>query len=259
MILRSINNRTFAKRRPNEVSNPRSYGQMVQRTKMANIMNVYGRMKPALRDNFQGKDGGQSDYTMFMSRNLSRYDVHLTKNEALNGFAVIAPYVVADGRLASVEYVLCDGWLVSNIMLGNLVITSDTTVGDLASAIIDNNMVWKDQDVLELISVTQSAATDSSGRYTAVSACCCYTNIVLDRCDESKLQRFLGNLVIKADDHGMLCMLAQGEGGFAMVRKRLLARKVAASYQQLEVTSSLLPRYASVEQCDSAVASYLAR
>lgn len=255
-VLKSCNGVTFLYSRPVEVRNPQSRGQMLQRTKKQNIVNLYGIMKPALKDNFFGKVGRQSDYSMFVSCNLSQRPVYLTESEAcFRSTQVVAPYVVAFGKLTPIEYHLEGEWLVSNIQVGNMELTDKTMLMDLGDSIITRNEDWKEGDVLEFIRCRQLSGRN--GVATRPFAECDYACIEVSRDDRSKLQKYLDDIQLKVNEDGFLCMYAGGEGGFAMVHKRMSVKGINVGSQSMVVNNSLLDYYCSDEQCEKAIKSYV--
>ena len=257
VVMRAYNNTTYVYVRQEKVNNPQTRGQMVQRTKKQNIVNLYGALKPALKDNFQGKVGKQSDYTMFVSCNLSQQPVYLTSKEAsADYYSVVAPYIVAFGKLSPIECSIEDGWLVSNIIVGDIDLNNDVKVCELANVICSNNAEWREGDILEFIVCKQKFQEDTSGELINVKAECEYANVVLDIADKSKLGRYLDNMELKADANGCLCLHASSYGGYAIVQKRKTAKDVATGVQSLVVVNPLLERYTSEEQCEKAIQSY---
>lgn len=255
--MKSYNDTTIVCARPTRVHNPQTRAQMMQRTKKQNIVNVYGQMKPALKDNFQGKVGKQSDYTMFVSCNLSQQPVYLTEKETLLGQTqVVAPYVVAYGKMLPIGYHLDDEWLVSDINATGLQLDGSTMVSQFADSIIANNDDWKAGDILEFICCRQLTKADPYGTGTVPHAECDYANIDLNKKDRSSLSKALDRIELRINEEGYLCMRATGEGGFAMVHKRNTVKGVATGPQSMVVRNQLLENYSSDEHCEAAIKSY---
>lgn len=258
MVLRSYNGKTFAYKRPDHVNNPQSRSQMTQRVKKQNIVNIYGSMKPALKDNFQEKTGHQSDYSIFVSCNLSQQAVYLTDWEAgVRRVSVVAPYIVSFGKIPPIDYTLEDEWLVSDIQVGNLQLTDNTMVFNLTAAILTNNENWKAGDTLEFICCHQNIRNFTTNNETAPYTECDYANIELSKVERGLLKKFLDKIEVKVNENGFLCMRATGEGGFAMVHKRPTVKGVAVSIQSMKVNNQLLSVYSSEGQCNKAIACYM--
>ena len=68
--------------------NSRTSAQMMQRMKWPNIVAVYKTLSPYLKDCFENKPAGQTDYNRFMSINLNAEPVYLEKGEVRLGAAM---------------------------------------------------------------------------------------------------------------------------------------------------------------------------
>lgn len=87
-------------------SNPRTDKQMTQRTKLANLVNMYRAGKSFFPRAFENKKALESDYNKFVSYNLTDSPVYLTKGEAAKGFCVPAAYQISQGSLVSMGAVV---------------------------------------------------------------------------------------------------------------------------------------------------------
>jgi len=251
-VQRSVNGTTYIAARPSSVKNPQTDMQMAQRTKKQNIVNLYGYIKPALKDNFQGKVGKQSDYSKFVGCNLSQQPVYLDQSDAAAGSCIVAPYIVSFGTLASLEYQLEDGWLVSDIYVGEMDITPETPMHLVASSILSPLSGWLEGDTLEFI-VCQQIYKDSGKPIVEVK----YANLELVNDNRSSIGRYLDGIELKSNDEGFLCMKAEGEGGFAIVRKRKSSKGILTGIQKMMVSNPLLQDYSSLEKLKQSVDSYL--
>lgn len=98
----------FARRKGEQITraynanpnNPRSTAQMLQRMKWANLVAFYRATQPKLKMAFENKPTGLSDFNAFMSANLGKTAVYLTKQQVNDGAAVISPYIISRGSLA---------------------------------------------------------------------------------------------------------------------------------------------------------------
>lgn len=234
------------------VSNPRTDAQVAHRMKMRNILNVYGRIKHALKDNFEGKTGRQSDYSQFQSLNLMLNAVPLTKAEANDRYNIVAPYKVSNGKLQTIGYKLEDGFLISDLYIGAQDWNDQLTVSDLAEYIVRRNENWSYNDTLEIICCQQ----DFSGNEQTPWVDCKFINLVLDLNDFRRIKDVLGKISVGCTPEGFLCVETLGDGGFALVHKRYSGKKTLASTQQLEVKNALLETYSTPEQMEIAVKSY---
>ena len=85
-------------------------------------------------------NGKMNDYNAFIQANTNVVKVYVPKSVRLNGGSVLAPYQITRGSLPSVAMTKnAQSILVSDINLGSLVIDAETTVADLANAVIAYN------------------------------------------------------------------------------------------------------------------------
>jgi len=251
-VQRSVNGTTYISARPSSVKNPQTDMQMAQRTKKQNIVNMYGYMKPALKDNFQGKVGKQSDYSKFVGCNLSQQPVYLDQSDAAVKACVVAPYIVSFGTLASLEYHLEDGWLVSDIYVGKMEITPETPLNNLIWSILAPLSGWNEGDIMEFI-ICQQTSNYSGKPIVEVK----HANLEIVNNDKTRIGKYLDGIELKANEEGFLCMKAEGEGGFAIVRKRNSSKGILTGVQKMVVNNSLLEDYGSREKLKQSVESYL--
>lgn len=234
------------------VSNPRTDAQVAHRMKLRNILNVYGRIKHALTDNFEGKTGRQSDYTHFQSQNLMLKAVPLTKAEAEGRYNIVAPYKVSNGKLQTISYKLEDNVLISDLYIGAQDWNEQLTISDFTEYIVKRNENWSYNDTLEFICCKQ----DISGNDHRPWIDCEFINLTLDLNDFRKIKDVLGNIKVCCSAEGFLCVEAPRDGGYALVHKRYSGKKTLASTQQLAVKNALLDTYSTPEQMEMAVKSY---
>ena len=229
-------------------------GQVVYRVKMRNIQNIYAALKEALRGNFQDKTGRQTDYSRFQGVNMQKPAVYLNKNEVAMKAQVVAPYIVSFGTLVPIEYELKDNSLVTNISLGNLSITPDTTVSEIALAIVKNNDGWEYDDCLEFMVVRQSEGKTPTAK-------CSFAHLSLDRNDTSKVSEALvvrntNQIELGSSADGFLQMNVSDNGGFAVIRKRMASKGLMTSTQELAINNPLFDQYHSEKSKQKAMDSY---
>lgn len=139
MVLYSRKGETVARELAAQVSNPRTPNQMQQRVKLSNLVSVYRANMAWMAGAFENKKSRESDYNAFVSNNIANQAVALSKGDVDSGAAVVAQYVISSGSLPKIEATLNGTNLTSNIFLGAFTMTSQTTIGDLSAAIINNN------------------------------------------------------------------------------------------------------------------------
>ena len=102
-----------------------------------------------LKKGFEGLNGKMHDYNAFLQVNTNVVKVYVPKSVRLNGGSVLAPYQITRGTLPSVAMTKgAGGVLVSDVRVGSLVIGAETTVADLANAVIALNDGWQAGDQL---------------------------------------------------------------------------------------------------------------
>lgn len=127
----------------------RTEAQMQVRTQWGNLGAVYKQFNQTLKKGFEGLNGKMHDYNAFIQANTNVVKVYVPKSVRLNGGSVLAPYQITRGTLPSVAMTKgADGVLVSDVRVGSLVIGAETTVADLANAVIALNDGWQAGDQL---------------------------------------------------------------------------------------------------------------
>lgn len=127
----------------------RTEAQMQVRTQWGNLAAVYRQFNQTLKKGFEGLNGKMHDYNAFLQANTNVVKVYVPKSVRLNGGSVLAPYQITRGTLPSVAMTKgAGGVLVSDVRVGSLVIGTETTVADLANAVIALNDGWQAGDQL---------------------------------------------------------------------------------------------------------------
>lgn len=127
----------------------RTEAQMQVRTQWSNLAAVYKQFNQTLKNGFEGLNGKMTDYNAFIQANTNVVKVYVPKSVRLNGGSVLAPYQITRGTLPSIAMTKgAGGVLVSDVSVGSLVIGAETTVADLANAVIALNDGWQAGDQL---------------------------------------------------------------------------------------------------------------
>jgi hypothetical protein len=251
---------------PAETNNPKTKKQMQQRIKMNNILNTYKYIKGYLQQNFEGIIGNKNASSFFRSYNLMKTPVWLTKAQKESYKFVLAPYVVAQGRIPTVGYEFRDDVFVSDINIGSLEINDETEENQLTSVVCKHNDGWTNNDTLQVILLRQKHVV-ASDEEIMLPKCCSFV-ITLDKasrtriCDTpmlesmSRLPRFSlcnvdGKLAVRVDD------TEEYTYAFAVVHGRGQGRDKIVSSQQLCLSdSALYDSYCSSETFTKAFESY---
>ena len=251
---------------PAETNNPKTELQMKQRIKMNNILNMYKYIKGYLQQNFEGIIGNKNASSFFRSYNLMKTPVWLTKAQKESYKFVLAPYVVAQGRINSVGYEFRDGVFVSDINVGDLEINDETEERVLSSVVCANNEGWTNNDTLQVILLRQKrvASLDED----IVHPTCCSILVNLDNASATKIgeipvleslsnmSRFSlcnidGKLSVRVDD------TTEYTYAFAIVHGRGQGREKIVSSQQLCLSDTALnDSYCSSNAFNKAFESY---
>ena len=180
-----VNGETIGRSFHTSIKNPKTEAQMKQRIKMNNILNTYKYIKGYLQQNFEGIIGNKNASSFFRSYNLMKTPVWLTKAQKESFKFVLAPYVVAQGRITSVNYEFRDGVFISDINVGDLEINDQTEESILSSIICGNNEGWTNNDTLQVILLRQKrvAALDEE---IAHPTCCSFV-VNLDNASITKI------------------------------------------------------------------------
>lgn len=234
------------------VANPKTKGQMGQRTKWANIVATYQAANGALKDAFENKATNLSDYNMFMSVNLQATPVYLTRQEAALKAAVAAPYKITQGSLPSITVTGTDATAYTDIALGDLQINESTTVAQLARAIVTNNSGWEYGDQLSYFSFQQRINANEGYPYLV----CVKSKVELRLDDDSLLWEVVPEYGFAARNgfvgHGQ----DVGQGAFAWVHSRKSNSRTLVSTQILVLNNDLYAEYTGEERFYKAAMSY---
>lgn len=235
--------------------NPRSESQQLQRTKLANLVNFYRRGRSLLNHSFTNRKESQSSYNAFVSRNISVNAVHLTKSEAAGAMSVVGPFTISDGVLPPIQISGGGVNAVTNIAVGSLVISDETTtIAQLSAAIINNNPEWKEGDQLTYVSVVQNGGVDGGYPFVQFS----YIEMDLNLSDTTLLRSLFPAYALSVRNgfigHGEYV----ADGGFAYIHSRKSSTgALQASRQELILTANTLyNEYSADSQVSAATRSY---
>lgn len=167
----------------------RSRAQQMRRVRWSNLVNVYKACRGWMPKAFESKKTNQSDYNKFMSLNINSSTVFLTKDQAVNGCAVMANYIVSQGSLPPINY-QGEGTqgtnVVTSIKVGNIPI-SGATVAEITSAVLSNNPEFQDGDNIAIV-LFKTSEPKAGYPYTSAS----YAELTLD----SKSTKTLASLPV---------------------------------------------------------------
>lgn len=248
-----LNGQTVVSEKVDKKATPvRTPAQMRQRMAWDNIIAIWRSFTGNMRPSFESKPRTRSDYNEFMSANIAGNRIYLTREIALQGGAVAAPYQVTRGSLPTIEVNFgADQVPVTNIAMGGVTIGASTTLRTFSQAILENNPEWNNGDQLSIFWLKQST---TSGGVPMVTTVC--KEITLDQNDDGTL---LGDLVdanLLATVDGKLGMGGTVNGGVAFVHSRKTVGKTRVSTQRIVCNNPIMPQYSSETAYDAAVTSY---
>lgn len=126
--------------------------QREHRCKLSNIVNFYRVIKEFEQRAWEGKNPRVSDYNMLVKENLANNNIYMPLQYANVGACVPARYIVAKGSLKPIVISPIFGpgidQIETDVQTGTLEIVASTTMGELASVIIENNNGYQDGDKL---------------------------------------------------------------------------------------------------------------
>ena len=234
----------------------RTEAQMQVRTQLGNLAAVYGQFNKTLKKGFEGLNGKMSDFNAFVQANMNVVKVYVPKSVRLNGGSVLAPYQITRGTLPSVAMRKdASGVLVSDIAVGSLVIGEETTVADLACAVVAMNA---DREVGDQI--TFFYGEQSTDAVTGVPRARIYgSKVMLNQGDTTPLLEVVSALGFSVVDGCLAMDRAIASGAAVWVHSRddvASGSGVRVSTQFMYVDSALLASYQNAQAMVGAANSY---
>lgn len=133
--------------------NPRSAAQMGQRVRLANVPAFYRTMQAIMKDSFSNRPSNQSGYNAF-AKGAIEVSPFLTKEMALAGSVLPAPYMVSRGVISSLPCEIGTGGGVSLPMLPlSMPTPPPTTIGAWSKLILDTYPQLQEGDILTFVGV----------------------------------------------------------------------------------------------------------
>lgn len=241
------------------VANPRTQSQMMQRVKWSNLVNFYRANRKWMKYAFETKKQTQSEYNKLMSLNVSTSPIYLTKTQAAAGGCVVAPYLITQGSLPSVE-LSWDGAVFStniftNDPAGNLF---NTSVARFTQTLLEYNPALREGDQLSYIMCVQMTNAVTGTPYIVVRE----YEIVLDLSDNSSVSHYLPTEYFSTDDvavNNPITVVPNNlVGGVALIVSRTTSGRTYVSTQRLMLCNvdDIFTQYSSAAQMAEAIASY---
>lgn len=236
----------------------RTRAQMERRVKWGNLVNIYKLMQSWQPKAYEAKKGGQTDYNAFMSLNINRADVALTKDMVAVGCCAIPSLQISRGSLPPIEFVpgasLTAGQRV-NIVLSQA-ISSSTTVGAFSTDVIANNPAFQNGDNIAVIVMT-NWKTLQGYPYGASD----YKEVTLDTSSTALLEDAVGEgRFVKGDDDYLNFIYGAAESNEcagALIHTRKVNGSLLVSTQTMWGSRvAIWEEFTGAEWVDECIATY---
>lgn len=258
-VLYQAMGQTRARELASSVANPRTTSQMSQRVKWSNLVNLYRANQSWMKYAFETKKTNQSDYNKFMSVNVAGSQIFLPKQIANAGGCIVAPYVMTQGSLPSIEITEGnDGWNTNIYLADASGLNANSTVGEFSQQILAANPAIQTGDQLSFIRLTQMTNASTGVPYVVVRR----YEVIIDATDTRPFYNFMPGDYISWDGGAatpyLTIMDSGNAGGFLMVLSRTTGGKTYVSTQQIVVANNaaLINAYSSESAKAAAIASY---
>ena len=253
LTFKQVNGQTVVSEKATVVKNSRTPAQQRQRTKWANVVQMYKGICPLINYGYESKPAGCSDYNMFMKANMKITDIYLTRQEVAGGGCIAAPYQITQGTLPSIGTVGEGDNVRTDISLGDLTIDAETTVKDFAQAVVNNNADYDYGDQIAFFDVLQRVNAVTGIPYCQFLA----TNVVLDKASEVKLLDMVSKYGFATVDGFLGHIEGEGAGVFGWVHSRKASGKTLVSTQSLiNNNAEVIAEYSGAEAYKRSVKTY---
>ena len=230
LTFKQVNGQTIVSEKVTELANPRTDAQMRTRTRFTNIVAMYKGIRPLLNYGFESKPKTLSDYNMFVKLNMQRAPIYLTKQAVAGGACVATAYQISQGSLPAIVVTGTGQSGVTDIRLGSLDITSNTTVAQFSTKVVENNADYRYGDQISFFLVKQMVNAETGIPYCQFSA----AKVILDAANEDKLADVTGSSHGFASVDGKLGHSGNdGDCAYAWVHTRKSDGKTLVSSQSL--------------------------
>ena len=166
----------------------------------------------------------------------------------------MAPYEVTHGSIKSIKINGKGNQAVTDISLGDLAITDETTVKEFSNAVVQNNGLYEYSDQITFFLVRQEVNDVTMLPMAEVEACC----VVLDKASEAKLLTVVDVRGFSVQEGRLAAQATHefGDHGLVWVHSRKQAAKTLVSTQHLICENNLLKEYQGQAAYQRATDSY---
>lgn len=234
-----------------------SYKQRLHRIRIANVSSVFRSIAAIEARAWQFKGENQSDANMFFAANLANSPVFLTAEQAKNGAAVIAPYVVSEGTLPALEQSFDSNTFQSGIKVPADWIVGQNTIGALSMAIIANNEGVQNGDKFTFAKIKQATSVINGKTFPMLNVT--YFELTLDANSVMSVASLPNYALMNfaVSDGGEIICNNGGDAAFA-IHSRLLSSKLYTSTQMVSMNpvQTIFEDFTSEAQKARAMDSY---
>ena len=253
LTFKQVNGQTVVSEKATVVKNTRTPAQQRQRTKWANVVQMYKGICPLINYGFESKAPGCSDYNMFMKVNMKGSNIYLTREEVAGGGCVAYPYQLTQGTLPSIVIVGSGENARTDIKLGDLKIDANTLVKDFAMAVVSNNADYDFGDQISFFDVLQRVNAVTGIPYCQFLA----TNVMLDKTSEVKLLDIVSKYGFATVDGYLGHIEGEGDGVYAWVHTRKSSAKTQVSTQSfVNNNTEMIAEYSGDQAYKRSVQTY---
>ena len=229
LTFKQVNGKTVVSEKVTAMKKSNSPMQMRQRTKWGNVVAMYRGIRPLINYGYEQKPSGMTDFNMFMKANIKLTDIYLTKSEMAGGACIAAPYQLTQGSLPTIVTTGSGDNVRTDIKLGDLVISAETTVKDFSNAVVMNNADYDFGDQISFFDVVQRVNAETLIPYCQFFG----TNVVLDKASDVKLLDIVSPYGFATVDGYLGHIEGEGNGCFGWVHSRIGSGKTLVSTQML--------------------------
>lgn len=236
---------------------PPTRARATQMTKFANLITAWRSMRKVLKNCFENKKPGATDYSAFMAVNLKTTQVHLPKELSEERACLADNFVVSQGNLIPcIQVWESEEYMVSDILVNNRINSKMESVGDLTTAlIISNEPRFEEHDELLFIRITQ--VVDINNHVPRVQPILLRFTLENDyvtplQVQFAKMNSDDGFLIVD----GHLAARKKKNSLVAWIHRRKVHGRWTVTSQQLIGTNDMLNQYLDQQAIKDAVSSY---
>lgn len=258
-VIYQVNGQTRQRELAAKVNNPRTASQQTQRVKWANLVNFYRANRSWMKYAYESKKPTQSEYNKLMSLNVTNSPIYLTKQAAASGACVVAPYIMTQGSLPSIQLTNSNSGLLTNLLLPDgFSVTPLTTIGEITNALLEANPSLQAGDQLSFVRYIQLVNETTGYPYVIVRK---YEVLLLrNSVDIFGNYMPLDLIGIQSVDGGNVISVSNGGeiGGVLLVHSRTISGKTYVSTQSIVLVNNeaIYDQYSGQAALDAAILSY---